>query len=66
MVMVTHGKIIELNVRIETQRAKISFFACFCCSPNSRIPISNHYSRQIDLYFETLRALAGKHRNCEN
>ena len=62
MVTVTCGVIIELNIRIETRMVKISFFACFCSSSNSRI---NHYSRQFDPYFETLRALAGKHRNCE-
>ena len=37
MVTITRGKIIELNVRIETRTAKISFFACFCSSSNSRI-----------------------------
>ena len=65
MVTVTRGEVIELNIRIETRMVKISFFACFCSSSNSRISVFNHYSRQFDLYFETLRALAGKHRNCE-
>ena len=61
MVTITRGKIIELNVRIETRMAKISFFASFCSSSNSRITILNHYSRQFDPYFEIFRALAGKH-----
>ena len=65
MVTVTRGEIIELNVRIETRMVKISFFACICSFSNSRITIFNNYSRQIDPYFETLRALASKHRNCE-
>ena len=65
MVTVTRGVIIELYVRIETRMVKISFFACFCSSSNSRINVFNPYSRQFDPYFETLRALAGKHRNCE-
>ena len=64
MLTVTRGIIIELNVRIETRMAKISFFfACFCSSTNTHM--ESLYSRQIDPYFETLRALAGKHRNCE-
>ena len=58
---ITRGEIIELNVRIETRMAKISFFACFCSFSDSRITILNHYSRQFDPYFEMLRALAGKH-----
>ena len=61
MVTITRGEIIELNVTIETRTAKISFFTCFCSSSNSRITVFNHYSRKIDQYFETLRALAGKH-----
>ena len=61
MVMVTRGETIELNVRIETRVVNISFFACFCSSSNPRIAVFNHYSRQFDPYFETLRALAGKH-----
>ena len=49
MVTVTRGEIIELNVRIETARiVRISFFACFCISSNSRITVFNHYSRQFD------------------
>ena len=58
MVTITVGEIIELNVRIETRMAKISFF---CSSSNSRITVFNHCSRKIDQYFETLIALAGKH-----
>ena len=61
MVMITRGEIIELNVRIETRMAKISFFACFCSSSNSSITILHHYSKQFDLYFEMLKALADKH-----
>ena len=48
MVAVTRGEIIELNVRIETRIVRISFFACFCISSNSRITVFNHYSRQFD------------------
>ena len=43
MVTVTRGEIIELNVRIETRMVKISLFACFCSSSDSRITIFNHY-----------------------
>ena len=51
MVTITRGEIIELNVRIETRMTKISFFACFCSSSNSKITILNRYSRQFDPYF---------------
>ena len=57
MITVTGGEIIELNGNPDGLN-----IACFCSSSNSRI---TSYSRQIDPYFETLRALAGKHRNCE-
>ena len=42
MLTVTRGEIIELNVRIETRMAKISFF-CVHVSAVLLIPIWNHY-----------------------
>ena len=55
MTTIMCGEIIEWIIKI----------ACFCSSSNSRIPIRNHYSKQIDPNFEKLRALAGKDQYCE-
>ena len=61
MTTVTHGEIIDIMLELKTRVIKELFFACFCSSSTSGIPIFNHYTRLFDHYFETLRALADKH-----